>query len=107
MKKSYKDKAGQYFKILLFVFLLSIPICLTALPANFFDKGDSICFSVMLFDTECYGCGMTRALMHLLHFDFSKGIDYNKLSVIVFPLLMMLWLKLLCGTVGIKIFKWF
>jgi len=78
-----------------------------SLSGNFFDKGDSICFSVMLFDTECYGYSMTKALMHLIHFDCPKAIGYNKLSVLVFPLLVMLWMKLLFGTFGIKLFKWF
>ena len=45
---------------------------------------DSICLSLFLFDTECYACGMTRAIQHLIHFDFLTGYNYNKLSIIVF-----------------------
>ena len=106
-KKSFKIKIVQYCKILFFVFLLSIPISLIALPENFFDTGESICISVMLFDTECYGCGMTRAIMRIIHFDFQSALDFNRLSFVVFPLLVMLWVKLLFGIVGIKVFKWF
>ena len=50
--------------------LLLIPLVLIALPADFFDTGQSICLSVVLLDTECYGCGMTRAIQHLVHLDF-------------------------------------
>jgi hypothetical protein len=45
--------------------------------------------------------------MHLIHFDFETAATYNKLSFIVLPLLAMYWLKLLLGTFGIKILKWF
>lgn len=68
-----------------------IPIILVLLPSNFFDDGDSVCLSVLLFDTECYGCGMTRGVQHLLHLEFSEAVLFNKLSVIVLPLLIYLW----------------
>ena len=75
------------------VILILIPIVLLILPAYFFDTGNSICFSVVFFDNECYACGMTRAIQHLIHFDFSIGYEYNKLSIIVFPFLMLSYYK--------------
>ncbi|NRA49973.1 MAG: DUF2752 domain-containing protein, partial [Phaeodactylibacter sp.] len=33
----------------------------------------------------------TRAVMHMMHFDFSEAIFYNGLVVIVMPLLILLW----------------
>ena len=75
------------------VILILIPIVLLILPADFFDKGESICLSVSLFDTECYACGLTRAIQHLIHFDFSIAYEYNKLSIIVFPFLMLSYYK--------------
>jgi hypothetical protein len=71
--------------------LLVIPLILVLLPAGFFDEGQSVCLSVLLLDIECYGCGMTRAVMHLMHFDFQAAWSFNKLSFIVFPLLVFLW----------------
>ena len=68
-----------------------LPFVLILLPADFFDKGQSICISVLLLDTECYGCGMTRAIQHLIHLDFSAAAEFNKLSFIVFPMLSFLW----------------
>ncbi|QMU27725.1 DUF2752 domain-containing protein [Adhaeribacter radiodurans] len=68
-----------------------IPIILLLLPANQFDTGTSLCLSKLLLDTECYGCGMMRAIMHLIHLDFSAALNFNKLSIIVFPLLSYLW----------------
>lgn len=56
---------------------------------------------------ECYGCGMTRATMHLIHFDFQEAWIFNKLSFIALPLLIMFWAKLLLKEFHIQILKWF
>jgi hypothetical protein len=48
---------------------------------------------VLLFDKECFGCGITRAIQHAIHFDFYTAWNYNKLVVIVAPVLFFLWLK--------------
>jgi hypothetical protein len=69
------------------------PFVLICLPSNFFDNGESICISKTLVGMECYACGMTRATMHLIHFEFQEAWGFNKLSFIVVPLLFPLWLK--------------
>lgn len=71
--------------------LLLLPVVLLALPASFFDNGQSFCLSVLLFDRQCYGCGMARAIQHLIHFDFEAACEYNKISFIVLPALIVLW----------------
>ena len=81
-----------FFKIYL-ILLLLIPIVLFFLPADFFDNGDSFCLSVVFFQTECFGCGMTRAIQHLIHLNFSLAYDLNKISFIVFPLLLFFYLR--------------
>jgi len=73
----------NYIKLAL---LIIIPIVLLILPATYFDTGESICLSKVIFDLECYGCGMTRAIMHLIHFDFKEAWDYNKISYLVLPI---------------------
>ena len=72
-----------------FTILILIPIVLLILPADYFDKGQSICVSVLLFDKNCYACGMTRAIQHLIHLDFQKASEFNKLSFLVLPLLIV------------------
>ena len=76
------------YKLYLAILIL-IPIVFLVLPADFFDKGESICLSVLLFDSECYACGLTRAIQHLIHLDFLIGYEYNKLSIIVLPVLIL------------------
>jgi hypothetical protein len=61
------------------------------LPADFFDTGQSYCLSILLFEANCYGCGMTRAIQHIIHFEFIEAYSFNKLSFIVFPLLTGIW----------------
>jgi hypothetical protein len=69
------------------------PFVLFLLPSDFFDKGESVCLSKMLAGMECYACGLTRATMHFIHFEFEQAWGFNKLSFIVVPLLFPLWLK--------------
>jgi len=67
------------------------PVALIILPADFFDSGQSVCLSVLLFEQTCYGCGMTRAIQHLIHFDFSAAASFNKISFIVLPVALFVW----------------
>tara|TARA_R110001592_G_scaffold75225_1_gene227901 strand:+ start:79885 stop:80214 length:330 start_codon:yes stop_codon:yes gene_type:complete len=73
--------------------LIAVPIGLLLLPADFFDSGESVCLSVVLLDQECYACGMTRGVQHLLHLDFMTAASFNRLSFIVLPLLILLWFQ--------------
>ncbi len=72
---------------------IGLPLVLIILPADFFDDGQSLCLSVLLFDTTCYGCGITRAIQHLIHLDIAEASHYNKMSFVVFPILIGLWFK--------------
>ena len=76
-----------------FGILLISPIVLILLPATFFDSGNTICLSVLLFNLECYAYGLTKAIQHLIHLEFNEAIKFNKLSIIVFPILIISYLK--------------
>ena len=97
IKTSGKKKL---LKIYLIGLLLS-PFVLFFLSSDFFVSGESICLSVMLFNQKCYGCGMTRAIQHLIHFEMSKALFYNKLSIIVLPLLIFIFCKEIVRTLFI------
>ena len=86
-----KKQFLSYFLIIKLIGYVIIPLVLLILPADFFDTGDSMCLSIMLLNMECYGCGITRAIMHLIHFDFEMAYAYNALSFIIFPILAYLW----------------
>ncbi|MCC7301989.1 MAG: DUF2752 domain-containing protein [Bacteroidia bacterium] len=71
--------------------MIALPVWLMLSPADYFDYGESVCPSVLLFDRECPGCGMTRATQHLLHFEFSEAMDFNRLSIFLIPVLALLY----------------
>ncbi len=87
MQKKLRLKAA----LLLFIFLT--PIVLLILPIDFFDTGATICVSKLFTQKECYACGLTRGIMHLIHLDFETAYAYNMLSFIVFPLLGLIWIQ--------------
>lgn len=98
----------KFWKYIKIISLVSIPIILWILPSDFFDKGQSIgIFALLGLEDYVYSTGMTRAIMHLMHFDFKGALEYNVLSFFVLPLLFMLWLKLLLKEFSIRILKWF
>lgn len=81
--------------------LIALPIWLLLLPNTFFDAGQSICPSKYFLNLECLGCGITRAIQHLIHLDFEAAWSYNKLSFIVLPIAIFIWAKLLYKTFNI------
>ena len=84
-------KTRQYFILFKLGIIFFTPIVLLILPSNFFDEGPVMCVSGLLFDMECYACGLTRACMHLIHLDFEEAFAYNMMSFIVMPILPVVW----------------
>lgn len=94
-------------KKVLLAFLLAIPFLLILLPSTYFDEGQSYCLSVVLLDMKCIGCGLTRGVMHLLHFEFELAWEYNKLSFIIVPIAILFWFHLLGKLINKPIFVFF
>lgn len=88
-----RPKLRLTITVMKFIVIVCVPLLLIILPANFFDNGQSICLSILFFDQECYACGLTRGIMHLIHFQFEDAWDYNMLSFIVLPLLIVIWFE--------------
>lgn len=82
-----------YFTIAKLAIIIFTPIILLILPADFFDSGESICLSQVLFHVECYACGLTRACMHLIHFQFEEAYAYHMMSFIILPMLAIVWIQ--------------
>jgi len=88
-----KPKQRSIFSKIYLVFLIALPLPFIILPANYFDTGESLCMSKVLLQQECFGCGITRAIQHAIHFDFTRAWHFNKLVVLVLPVLILLWLN--------------
>lgn len=72
--------------------LVITPIVLLILPADYFNDGPTLCPSMRFFHVECPGCGMTRAIMHLIHFDFDSAAYFNAGSFLAAPVFGVYWL---------------
>ena len=72
-----------------------IPLILWLLPFDKISAMHSICLYKSITGHECYGCGMTRAILSALHFRLTDAFHYNKLIIIVLPLLLWIWFKTL------------
>ena len=79
-----------FFKI---IFILILCTIFYFLPKRYLEETYPICLFKLLFNTECIGCGTTRAVWSVIHFKFYDAINYNKLIVITFPLLTICIIK--------------
>lgn len=51
------------------------------------------CLISMFLDDVCWGCGITRATVALLHGEFAVAWGLNKLVFVVLPILLYLYIK--------------
>lgn len=95
MEEQIKAKPGQRIVLnITLAFLFLAPIVGWILPADFFDNRNiELCPSKFLFDFECLGCGITRAVMHFHNFDFGAAVYYNTLVLGIYPFLVYLWYR--------------
>jgi len=68
-------------------FILLATFIFYNIPKQYFGYGFPICVFKNIFNIECIGCGTTRAFWSILHLQFREALEYNKLSIITFPLL--------------------
>lgn len=79
---------------------LCAPFFIWLLPVDFFDKGQTTCVFTNLSGYNCYACGLTRAVMHVMHLEFVEAWNFNKLVFIVLPALSVFWFKALYEVQG-------
>lgn len=78
--------------------LVTFPFILLLLPKTIFNNGGyTICILKLITGEDCFGCGMTRACMHLIHLDFKGAAYFNKISFVVLPIL--------CGLLIAELYK--
>lgn len=76
------------FNLLLLLLLYNIPV-----NSNFLKN---ICLIKLITGKECWNCGMTRAFLSILHFDFHSAYNFNRNIIVVFPL-----------SVGLYLYSWY
>ncbi|TMD29982.1 MAG: DUF2752 domain-containing protein [Chloroflexi bacterium] len=75
------------------VFYMLLPLALICVPTSWLESRPSFCLIRHVTGRPCPGCGMTRAISCAFHANFTGAWRYNKLVVLVFPLLCYSWLQ--------------
>ena len=74
----------QVIKILL---VFAAALVFYNIPKKYLGDTYPICLYRITLGKKCLGCGTTRAIWSVLHFNFKEAMEYNKLIVVIFPLL--------------------
>ena len=73
------------------VIILLAPLALFLIPLHSVDGHFTFCIFKNIFGHNCPGCGITHAIISALHLNFVQAWHYNRLVVVVLPLLAYLW----------------
>jgi hypothetical protein len=79
--------------------LVAFPIFLYLVPLDWLNKQHSICLIKNIFGIECFGCGISRAIISAIQFDFTNAYMFNHLVIIVLPIFIYVWLKMIINTI--------
>lgn len=81
----------SYVEILKWAVLLALPIYILCLRPETLAHEHSWCLFKNVFGRECYGCGMMKAVVAVAHLRFVLAWHYNRLIIVVAPLLAYCW----------------
>jgi len=81
--KSFKNKNRIAKSILVLILLLIF----YNIPKQYLGDTYPLCLYKIVSGHECFGCGTTRAVWSILHLNIKAALEYNKLIVLIFPLL--------------------
>jgi len=92
LEKSNTIRGIRLAKIIIW---LCLPIIFWLIPVESFNNGPALCPSIILFNLECLGCGLTRATLYLHHLEISQAIAFNKLIIIIYPAIWLVYIHIL------------
>jgi hypothetical protein len=83
------DKTGALkISIIRFFIVLIALFVFYTIPKDYLGDTFPICLYRIIFNKKCIGCGTTRAVWSVLHLELNEAMQYNKLILISFPLLV-------------------
>jgi hypothetical protein len=92
-REIYWSENKNIIRILKGTGMLLIPVVLYFVPLEWIKNQHSICLFKNLTGHECIGCGMTRAILSAIHLQFENAFHFNRLFLIVLPILVYIWAK--------------
>ncbi len=97
------DMQSQISKINLFIVVNAIIfLLLYNIPVYNNPLLENMCIFKNIFGIECFNCGMTRAYLSIIQFDFNMALYYNKNVIIIFPFTIINylynWYRYICNT---------
>jgi hypothetical protein len=93
-------KKRKTFETAKLILLVLVPVLFALIPTSLIESGPTLCLYRLIFGVRCPGCGMTRAVSAMFHGNISAAIGFNRLIIIVFPLLCVWYVKEMFATVG-------
>lgn len=72
-------------------FFLLLPLFFATKSLKVLEQEQSLCLFKAVLGHECWGCGIFKATVACMKLDFTRAFQYNKLIVVVFPLMVYLW----------------
>jgi hypothetical protein len=88
MPLSFLIKAFDKNTILKLALIFILLFLFYNIPKKYLGDTYPICLYRIVFKQKCIGCGTTRAVWSIIHFKLNEAIEYNKLIIITFPLLL-------------------
>lgn len=95
----WSERTKLVFTIIAWLAIACILAWLAVTDLDSLEKGRSICLIKNLTGHRCPGCGTTRAMAAILHGQFVRAYHYNRLIIVVFPLLSYIAFRNIYGTV--------
>jgi hypothetical protein len=80
----------RFFPAIYRIVVLAALAALAWIPPDAIAAMPPVCVFKALLGTECFGCGMTRALSALLHGDIASALAYNRLVLFALPALALI-----------------
>ena len=74
-------------------FFAALPAAVMLIPTSAVEQGPTLCLIKNLTGHDCPGCGLTRAFPSVAHFEFRRAWQFNRLVVVVLPLVGWLWAR--------------